>query len=122
MSSKKIGEFPKENSVLWSTVCSVFSNFMIKRASVHKLHYLNPNAGIEIGSKKSKDRFSAHYYKFIIDHLNGIFRLSLRFQNNNSCNFSIKNFEIQGNQFVQTKVAKVTTSTRTDITLQTIVK
>ena len=78
---------------------------------------------VEIGSTKSIDNLFAHHYNEIIEHPKRQFRLSFRFGNNNSCVFSIKKFELHGNQIVLTEIvtltiAKFTISTRTDITLQ----
>ena len=53
----------------------------------------------DIGSTKSKDNLLAHYYKYIIEHPNRQIRLSLRIENNQSCEFAIKKFELHGNQF-----------------------
>ena len=59
---------------------------------------------VEIGSTKSKDNLFAHYYKDIIEHPNRQVRLSFRFGENNSCVFSIKKFELHGNQFIFTEI------------------
>ena len=58
-----------------------------------------PKPKIEIGSPKSKDNPFAHYYNDMIEHPDRRIRLSFRFGNNNSCIFSIKTFELHGNQF-----------------------
>ena len=62
---------------------------------------------VEIGSTKSKDNLSAHYYNDIIEHPNRQIRLSLRFGNNNSCVYSLKKFELQGNQFILTEIVNL---------------
>ena len=59
-----------------------------------------PKPKVEIGSTKSKDNLFAHYYNDIIELPNRQNRLSFRFGNNNSCVFSIKMFELHGNQFI----------------------
>ena len=59
-----------------------------------------PTPKVEIGSTKSKENLFAHYYNDIIEHPNRQFPLSFRFGNNNSCVFSLKTFELHGNQFV----------------------
>ena len=66
-----------------------------------------PKPKVEIGSRKSKDYLFAHYYNDIIEQPNRQVRLSLRFGNNNSCVFSIKKFELQGNQFIITEVVNL---------------
>ena len=62
---------------------------------------------VEIGSTKSKDNLFAHYYNDIIEHPNRQVRLSFRFVNNNSCVFSIKKFELNGNQFFLTEIVNL---------------
>ena len=81
---------------------------------------------IEIGSTKSKDNLFAHYYNDIIEHPNRQIRLSCLSGNNNSCVFLIKILNHTAiNLFLQKlstlTIAKITISTRTDITLQTSV-
>ena len=78
---------------------------------------------IEIASTKSKDDFYVHYYKDIIKHPNGQFRLSLRFGYNNSCVFSSSenlNYTVISIYFQKLStltIAKLRASTRTDIEL-----
>ena len=86
-----------------------------------------PKPKIEIGCTKSKDYLLAPYYNDIIEHPNRQIRLSFRFGNKNSCVFSLKKFELHGNQLFLQKlstltIAKFTISTRTDITFQTSVE
>ena len=63
-----------------------------------------PKPKIEIGSTKSKDNLFAHHYNDIIEHPNRQIGLSFRFGNNNSCVFSLKTFELSGNQFILTEI------------------
>ena len=56
-----------------------------------------PKPEVEIGSTKSKDNLSAHYYNDIIDYPIGQICLSFRFGNNNSWVFSLKKIELHGN-------------------------
>ena len=63
-----------------------------------------PKPKVEIGSTKSKDNLFAHYYNDIIEHPNRQIRLPFRFRNNNSCVFSLKKFELHGNQFILTEI------------------
>ena len=86
-----------------------------------------PKLRIKMGSTKSKDNLFAHYYNLIIEHTKIQIRLSFQFGNNNACVFSINKFELHAiSLFLQNlstlTIAKFTISTRTDITLQTIVK
>ena len=61
----------------------------------------------EIGSTKSKDKLFVHHYNDFIEHPNRQIRLSLRFGNNNSCVFSLKKFELHGNQFILTEIVNL---------------
>ena len=62
---------------------------------------------VELGSTKSKDKLFAHYYNNIIEHPNRPIRLSFRFENNNSSVFSLKKFELHGNQFLLTEIVNL---------------
>ena len=62
---------------------------------------------VEIGSTKPKDKLFAHYYNDIIEYPNRQIRLSIRFANNNSCAFSLKKFELHGNQFILTEIVNL---------------
>ena len=66
-----------------------------------------PKPKVEIGSTKSKDNLFVHHYNDIIEHPKRQFRLSFRFGNNNSCLFSLKKFELHGNQFIPTKIVNL---------------
>ena len=66
-----------------------------------------PKPKVEIGSTKSKDNLFAHHYNDIIEHPNRHIRLSFRLGNNNSCVFSLKKFELHGNQFILTEIANL---------------
>ena len=66
-----------------------------------------PEPKVEIGSTKSKDNLFAHYCNDIIEHPNRQIRLSFRFGNNNSCVFSLKTFELHGNQFILTEIVNL---------------
>ena len=65
-----------------------------------------PKPKVEIGSTKSKDNLFAHHYNDIIEHLNRQIRLSFQFENNN-CVFSLKKFELHGNQFILTEIVNL---------------
>ena len=67
----------------------------------------SPKTKIEIGSTNSKDNLFAHYYNDTIEHSNRQFCLSVRFGNINSCVFSIKHLELQGNQFIHAEIVKI---------------
>ena len=61
---------------------------------------------VEIGSTKSQDNLFVHYYNVSLNIQKDKrqFRLSFRFGNNKSCVFSIKKFELHGNQFILTEI------------------
>ena len=66
-----------------------------------------PKPKVEIGSTKPKDNLFAHHSNDIIEHPNRQTRLSFRFGNDNSCMFSLKNFELHGNQFILTEIVNL---------------
>ena len=66
-----------------------------------------PKPKVEIGSTKSKDDLFAHYYNDIIENPNRQIHLSFRFGNNNSCVFSLKTFELQGNKYILTELVNL---------------
>ena len=66
-----------------------------------------PKPKVEIGSTKSKNNLFAHYYTDINEHPNKQIYLSFRFGNNNSCVFSLKKFELHGNQFILTEIVNL---------------
>ena len=66
-----------------------------------------PKPKVENGYTKSKDNLFAHHHKDIIEHPNRQIRLSFRFGNNNSCVFSLKKFELHGNQFTPTEIVNL---------------
>ena len=62
---------------------------------------------VEIGSTKSKDNIFAHYYNDILEQPNRQILFSFRFGNNDSCVFSIREFEKYGNQFILTEIVNL---------------
>ena len=66
-----------------------------------------PKPKVEIGSTKSKDNLFVHYYTDIIEHPNTQVRLTFRFGKEKPCEFSLKKFELPGNQFTLTKVVNL---------------
>ena len=66
-----------------------------------------PKPKVEIGSTKSKDNLFVHHYNDNIEHPTRHIRLSFRFGNNNSCVFSLKKFELHGNQFILTEIVNL---------------
>ena len=68
-----------------------------------RLKILLPKPQNGIGSANSEDNLFAQYYSDILEHPNIQIRLSFQFGKNNSCVFSIENFELHGNYFVLTE-------------------
>ena len=66
-----------------------------------------PKPKFEIGFTKAKDELFSHCYKDIAEYLNKQIRISFRFEKNNTCVFSIKNFEHYGDQFILTEVVNL---------------
>ena len=66
-----------------------------------------PKPKFEIASTKSKDNLLAPYYNDVIEHPIRQVRLSFRFGNNIYCVFSLKKFELHGNQFIPTELVKL---------------
>ena len=66
-----------------------------------------PKPNVEIGSTKSIDNLFCPYHNDIIEHPNRQIRLTFPFENNNSCVFSIKKFELHGIQFILTKIVNL---------------
>ena len=66
-----------------------------------------PKPKVEIGSTKSKNNFSDHHYNYIIEHPNRQIRSSFRFAIDNSCVFSLKRFELHGNQFILMEIVNL---------------
>ena len=66
-----------------------------------------PKLKFEIGFTKAKDELFIQCYKDIAEHLNRQIRLSLRFQKNKTCVFSVKKFEHYGDQFILTEVVNL---------------
>ena len=66
-----------------------------------------PKPKFEIGITKAKDELFSHCYKDIVEHLNREIRISFRFEKNKTCVFSIKKFELYGDQFILTEIVNL---------------
>ena len=66
--------------------------------------YPLPKPKQESGVTLFKDELFAHYFQDIKEHCNRQIRLSFRFERNKECCFSIKKFEIVGQQNVLTEI------------------
>ena len=82
-----------------------------------------PKPKLEIGFTKAKDELFSHCYEDIVEQLNRQSRISFPIEKNKTCNFSIKNFEQYGDQFILTEVVNLSyceiISTRIDFLLLT---
>ena len=74
-----------------------------KTVKFSALHLL-PKPKQEIGFTLCRDELFAHYFPDIKEHRNRQIRLSFRFERNNECCFSIRKFEIVGEQNILTEV------------------
>ena len=63
-----------------------------------------PKPKFEFGFTKTKDDLFSHCHNDIAEDLNRQFRISLLFEKNKTCVFSIKKFEHYGDQFILTEV------------------
>ena len=68
---------------------------------------LLPRPTIEIGSTLSEDNLFAHFYKEFREHSNSQLALSVRFEPNNKCLFSINKFDIHGDQPILAKIVNI---------------
>ena len=66
--------------------------------------YPLPKPKQEVGFTLLKDELFAHYFQDIKEHCNRQTRLSFRFERNKECCFSIKKFQIVGEQNVLTEI------------------
>ena len=94
----------RELTRLVDSLCDFFETF---DHSSKCIQIPRPKLKVEIGSTKSKDNLFFHYYNDIIEHPNRQLRLSFRFGKNNSCVFSIKKYELHGNQSILTEIVNL---------------
>ena len=68
------------------------------------IHIPLPESKVEIGSTKSENSVFTQNYKDTTEHPNGQIRSFFRFGNSNFCVFSIKQFELHGNEPILTEI------------------
>ena len=92
----------KELAAILNTLRQFLKHYdkTVKFPALHPL----PEPKQEIGFTLFKDELVAHYFLDIKEHCNRQIRLSLRFERNKECCFSIKKFEIFGEQNVLTEI------------------
>ena len=95
----------QELPVFGTTVCAISSKLLITLAKCIQIPL--PKTKFEIGSTKSKDNLFAHYYNEVIERTNRQIRLPFRFGITNFCVFSIKAFELHGNQLILTEIVNL---------------
>ena len=66
--------------------------------------YTLPKPKQEIGFTLIKDELFAHFLQELKEHCNRQIRLSYRFERNNRCCFSIKKFQIDGEQNIVSEI------------------
>ena len=77
---------------------SIFWTNTIKLSSFYNTRFLN-----QLGFTLLKDELFAHYFQDIKEHCNRQIHLSFQIERNRECCFSIKNFQIVGEQNFSTK-------------------
>ena len=90
----------KENSVVWWTVCTIFSKFSIERTIACKFLYRNLNLRVVLPSQKTISLLSNITKSLNIQIDKFVYRSYLK--KNNSCVFSIRSFKVPVNQFILT--------------------
>ena len=95
----------KGTSLVWSTTCGISQKTFAQASKCIQIPLPKPT--VEIRSTKSEDNLFAHYYNDTFQHPIRQIRLSIRFGNNNSCVFSLKIFELHGNQFNLTETVNL---------------
>ena len=125
MSSKKKWISPKENSLVWLTICAIFSKLLIKLASAYRFPYRSPKLGLDLQSQKTISllititiSLNFQIEKFV--YHSDLQTTILAFFLSKSLNYTVINLFLQ--KLSALTIVKFTISTRTDITLQTSVK
>ena len=92
----------KELAAILNTLRQILKQYdkTVKFPALYRLH--KPKQ--EIGFTLFKDELFAHYFQDNKEHCNRQIRLSFRFERNRECCFSIKKFQIVGEQNVLTEI------------------
>ena len=118
-------EYLQENSLLWSTVCAIFAKLLITLASVYRYPLRSPKLKLDLQNRK----IIFLLITITISLNNQIDKFAYRsdfettilaYFPSKSLNYTAINFFSQNMSTLT--IAKFTTSTRTDLTLQTCVK
>ena len=119
---------PKENSLVWSTICAIFSKLLIKLASAYRFPYRSPKLRLDPQSQKTISLLIAITISLHIPVDKFVYpppppdleTTILVYFPSKSLNYTAINLFLQ--KFSTLTIVKFTISTRTDITLQTNVK
>ena len=117
--------FSKENSVLWLKVWAIFSKFLIKQPCVYRFHYRNPKLKLELQSQKTIYLLITMEISLNIQTYKFVYRFTLEttiLASFPSKSLSRTVISSHSQKLSTLNIAKFTTSTKTDITLQTSVK
>ena len=95
----------KRNSLVWSTNCAIFSKLLIKLASAYRFPYRSPRLILDLQSQKTTFLLITITISLNIQIDRFVYHSD--FGNNNSCVFSLKKFELHGNQFILTEIVNL---------------
>ena len=85
-----------------------FGEFLKAFDQANKVSQISlPKPKVMIGFTKAKDERFSHCDKDIVEHLNRQIRISFGFEKNKTCVFSIKRFQLHGDQFILTEVVNL---------------
>ena len=101
MPSKKKWLSPKENSLVWSTVCVICSNLLRKQASVYKLHHGSPKLRLDLQNQKKNFLFIFEKISMNIQIDKFVYRSDLK---TTISVFFQQKFELRDNQFKLTEI------------------
>ena len=115
----------KKNSIVWWTICAIFSKFLIKLASAYRFPYRSPKLRLDLQSQKTisllititislKIQIDKFFYHSDLE------TTILAYFPSKCLNYTAINSFLQ--KLSTLTIVKFTISTRTDITLQTSVK
>ena len=104
ISYKKVSFFKRE---LGSLVNSLREFFKAVAEASTRWQIPLPKPKTEIGPAKSKNNLCTHYYKGIKGQSNRQIRIKFRFEKNKPFIFSIRKFELHGDQLIITEIVKV---------------
>ena len=116
--------FPKENSLYWLTVCAIFSKLLMKWARVYRFHYRNRKLRLDLQIEKTIFLLITVKMSLNIQIDNVVYRSDSKtiFPSFPSKSLNYPAINLYSQKLSTLTVANFTTSTRTDKTLQIILK